>query len=154
MNDNPLPDPIEESTVYCLNISAHYENLNAVREFVGWIASAAGMSERSVFAVQMAADEACTNIIEHAYGGESNQKIDCFCQVTPQELVITLHDHGQPFNPLKVPEPDFTASLEERDNGGLGLYLMRKLMDDVQFTFQPSDQPRDNILTMIKRRTT
>lgn len=154
MNVNSLPDPVEESTVYCLTISAHYENLNAVREFVGWIASGCGMSEKSVYAVQMASDEACTNIIEHAYGGESNEKIDCFCQVTPQALVITVHDHGEPFNPLEVEEPDFNASLEERDNGGLGLFLMRKLMDEVQFTFKPSSQPSDNILTMVKRRTT
>jgi len=153
MNADFLSGPIEESKTYCLTVAARYENLNSVREFVGWIAEQIGMAPKSVFAVQMAADEACTNIIEHAYGGEGDYPIECFCQVTPQALVIRLHDHGEPFNPLEVAEPDLTVSLEERDNGGLGLFLMRKLMDEVSFTFRPSDLPSDNILTMVKRRT-
>jgi serine/threonine-protein kinase RsbW len=141
-----------DSRMHSLIVHAYYENLDILREYIGRIAIDYGMSPKDVYAVQMAVDEACTNIIEHAYGGESDKSIDLYCQETPEALVITLHDHGTPFNPLEVPQPDFDAPLEERDNGGLGLYLMRQLMDEIHFTFIPGSLISDNTLTMVKRR--
>ena len=133
---------------------AQFESLDAVRDFVGQAAKSCGLDETAVYAVQMAVDEAFTNIIEHAYGGECLEEIQCSCAIGKDELTITLKDCGEPFNPVEVPEPDLDAGLEQRQAGGLGLFFIRNLMDEVQFTFVPKTAGQEgcNILTMVKRK--
>jgi len=126
-----------------------FESLARIGEFVTRAAVAASFDATAVYAVEMAVDEACTNIIEHAYGGEDRGDIECTCQVKAGELRVTLRDYGHPFDPASVPEPNITASLEERQEGGLGLFLMRKLMDEVHFEFT---HHAGNILTLVKRK--
>ena len=126
-----------------------FDCLSKISGFVVGAAGVAGLDADAVYAVEMAVDEACTNIIEHAYGGEGQGDIECTCQINHGELTVTLRDYGCPFEPSEVPEPDIDAALEERREGGLGLYLIRKLMDDVNFEFTPDSC---NILTMVKRR--
>jgi anti-sigma regulatory factor (Ser/Thr protein kinase) len=141
-----------DSQSHSLIVQAYYDNLDIVRDYIGRIAEDCGMSLKDIYAVQLAVDEACTNVIEHAYGGECDKSIDLYCEVTPEALIIRLHDHGEPFNPLEVPQPNFEVPIEQRDNGGLGLYLMRQLMDEIQFSFIPGEAVCDNTLTMIKKR--
>lgn len=131
---------------------AQYESLEAVREFVGQIAETFGFDAKAIYAVELATDEAFTNIVEHAYGGESKELVECTCQTHLMDLTIILHDCGQAFDPTCVPEPDLEAPLEDRETGGLGIYFMRKLMDEVHFT--PASETSDgcNTLTMIKRK--
>lgn len=134
---------------------AQFESLDSIRDFVGKAAEDFGFNGKDVYAVQMAVDEACSNIIEHAYGGECQDKIECTCLLDAQTLTIQIIDCGERFNPLEIPEPDLDASLEEREAGGLGLFFMRKLMDEVNFTFNQdvdSENIGCNILTMIKHK--
>jgi serine/threonine-protein kinase RsbW len=126
-----------------------FDSLSKMSEFVTRAASAAGFSQTAIYAVEMAVDEACTNIIEHAYGGEERGDIECTCQVSEGELTVTLRDFGRPFDPSGVPEPNIHAGLEERREGGLGLFLMRKLMDEVHFEFTADS---GNVLTLVKRK--
>jgi serine/threonine-protein kinase RsbW len=99
--------------------------------------------------VQLAVDEACSNIIEHAYGGEDRGVIECSHRIRDGDLTIVLRDYGQPFDPAAVPEPDVEAGLEERPEGGLGLFFIRKIMDEVIFEF---DSVTGNVLTLVKRK--
>ncbi|MDH4137960.1 MAG: ATP-binding protein [Anaerolineae bacterium] len=128
---------------------ARFDSLAAIGEFVTRAAEAAGLDARAVYAVEMAVDEACANIIEHAYGGEGRGDIECTCIVKNNELTVILRDYGCPFDPTSVPEPDLCASLEDREVGGLGLYCIRQLMDKVRFEFTPDS---GNVLTMVKRK--
>lgn len=128
-----------------------FDSLSKISGFVVDAAGAAGLDADAVYAVEMAVDEACTNIIEHAYGGEGQGDIECTCQINHNELTVTLRDYGCPFEPSDVPEPDIDAALEDRQEGGLGLYLIQKLMDEVHFEFTADF---GNILTMVKRRET
>lgn len=139
----------EASYVQSATFPGRFESLAEIGDFVTRAAEAAGFDARGVYAVQLAVDEACSNIIQHAYGGQDRGVIDCTCRVLPEALVIVLKDHGRPFDPEAVPAPDLKASLEERQGGNLGLYFMRELMDEVHF-----DRTSDafNVLTMIKRR--
>ena len=123
-----------------------FESLAAIAEFAGRAAKAAGFDAQTIYAVQLAVDEACSNIIEHAYGREDVGEIQCTCQVDPSGLRLVLHDHGRPFNPASVPDPDLASQLEGRRVGGLGLYLIHKIMDEVQFEFDTSG----NTLTLTK----
>lgn len=127
---------------------ARFECLDEIRETVAEIARDGGFNEKSVYSLQLAADEAASNIIEHAYQGESENLLFMTCDMRGDELVITMLDTGRSFNPAAVREPDLKADLSEREIGGLGVYLMRKLMDSVQYKITKAG----NLLTMTKRK--
>jgi serine/threonine-protein kinase RsbW len=127
---------------------ADFDNLDEIREFVGEAARQVGFSDKDIYAIQLAADEASSNIIEHAYAGIEGGKIEIDLNISDKVLKITMRDQGKSFDPSSVPEPNIKADLSERKIGGLGMYLMRKLMDEVSYTTSPE---KGNILIMIKR---
>ena len=131
-----------------LTVDGRFENLASIADFIIEAAQASGLSERAIFDVQMAVDEACANVIQHSYGGEGKGKIALRCELVNGDFVVTIRDHGRPFDPECVPAPDLTCSLAERREGMLGLYFMRQLMDEVCFRFDAEG----NELTMVKRR--
>ena len=132
-----------------VQFSAKFEFLDEIREFVGDIARAGGFGDKDVYNIQLAADEAASNIIEHAYEGVSNGVLELSCGVKANTITIILVDHGESFDPSEIPMPDLKADLSERKIGGLGIFLMRKLMDEVRYEVKPN---KNNVLTMIKRK--
>lgn len=130
-----------------------FDSLAAIGEFVTRAAEAAGLDVCAVNAVQLAVDEACSNIIQHAYGGEGQGDIECTCRINNAGLTIILRDHGCPFDPSRVPEPNPCPDLDDDEctGGGVGLYFMRQLMDELHFEFTPGSE---NVLTMVKRKET
>jgi anti-sigma regulatory factor (Ser/Thr protein kinase) len=134
-----------------LTVPGRFEHLAQIAEFVTQAAREAGLTDDDVFHVEMAVDEACSNVIEHAYADTAGE-IDLTCFIPEYgRLDVVIHDHGEPFDPEAVPEPKVGdgAGLEAMQEGGLGLYFMRKLMDDVRFSFSPGD---GNTLYMVKRK--
>jgi anti-sigma regulatory factor (Ser/Thr protein kinase) len=131
-----------------ITFDAKFDNLDKIREFVGEIARQGGFSDKEIYSIQLAADEASSNVIEHAYAGVGHGKIEIDCSISEAELKIIMRDHGKSFDPSTVPEPNIKADLSERKIGGLGMYLMRKLMDEVSYE---SSADTGNVLTMIKR---
>lgn len=131
-----------------ITFDANFDNLDEIREFVGEAAQQVGFSDREIYAIQLAADEASSNIIEHAYTGMQGGKIEIECNVFEGGIKIVMRDQGKSFNPSSVPEPNVNADLSDRKIGGLGMYLMRKLMDEVSYE---SSAETGNILTMVKR---
>jgi anti-sigma regulatory factor (Ser/Thr protein kinase) len=150
---DPAPD-LSSGTLETMLYPAQFENLDQVREFVGAAAQKCGLDASAVYAVKLAVDEAFSNIIEHAYGGECLENIECQCQIADSDLIVTLRDCGFPFNPAAVPDPNLTSELEDRDIGGLGLYFIRQLMDEVEFSFVPEPKTgrRCNVLRMRKHK--
>jgi len=128
---------------------AKYQNLDEIRGFVTKAASLAGFSEKEIYAIQLAADEASANIIEHAYREDENGSIEVDCSWDGEELKVVLRDRGRAFNPAAVPEPNLVGGLSKRKIGGLGMYLMRRLMDEVVYCSSPEN---GNTMTMIKRK--
>lgn len=131
-----------------ITFDANFDLLDDIRDFVGDMARKVGFSDREVYSIQLAADEASSNIIEHAYAGVQDGKLEVECNIFDGGMKIVMRDRGKPFNPSSVPEPNLNADLAERKIGGLGMYLMRKLMDEVTYV---SSADGDNTLTMIKR---
>jgi serine/threonine-protein kinase RsbW len=127
---------------------ARFEYLDEIRDAVAEVARNGGFPEKVIYSLQLAADEAASNIIEHAYEGVSDASLIMTCSMRGNEIVITMRDHGKTFNPTKVKEPNLKADLSERQIGGLGVYLMRKLMDSVHYESSKSG----NLLTMTKRK--
>lgn len=128
---------------------ARFEFLDEIRELVAQVARESGFSEKAVYSLQLAADEAASNIIEHAYEGVTDASLEITCDMQGDTMVITMRDMGRPFDPSKVKQPNIKADLSDRQIGGLGVYLMRKLMDEVHYE---SNSKTGNLLTMTKRR--
>src|SRR5687768_10981797 len=109
--------------VRTLTVRGRYDCIPSITSFVGEAADAAGLTDDDAFHCRMAVDEACTNIIEHAYGGEDQGAIEITCTINRGTCSIQIVDHGHPFNPDLVPEPKFGGSLDEIRPGGIGLHL-------------------------------
>ncbi len=131
-----------------LNVPGRFDRLEQISKFIEQAGLAAGLDDTAICRCQLAVDEACTNIIEHAYEGEGRGSIDIECEPGAGELTITIADQGKPFNPDSVPEPQLGAPLEDIQVGGLGLYFMRQVMDAVEFSYQEGS----NKLVLVKRR--
>ncbi|MBI5651032.1 MAG: ATP-binding protein [Chloroflexi bacterium] len=120
------------------------EQLTAIRDFVTRVVRQLGAHDDDLFACELATDEAASNAYEHAYtdrGGPIEVKI----WREPDAIVIAVRNWGAPFDPASVQEPDLDAPLHQRQVGGLGIFLIRKLMQDVSFAFDPI---QGNTLTM------
>jgi serine/threonine-protein kinase RsbW len=131
-----------------ISVPASLESLARISDFVTDATTRAGLDDHAAWQVQLAVDEAATNIIQHGYQPGEQGQIEISWRVDGVQFAVTLRDFGRRFNPADVPPPNITATLEEREPGGLGLYLMSRLMDSVRFSY---DEERGNELIMSKR---
>jgi anti-sigma regulatory factor (Ser/Thr protein kinase) len=128
--------------------NAVLDDIPRVIEFVvSWL-QGQGQGKYS-FPVETAVDEASTNVIKHAYGGKGGF-FEISCDMQGSDIVIRIRDRGSPFDPGSVPQPDVSAGLEDRKIGGLGIYIMKKMMDEVNYSF---DIEQGNRLEMRKTTT-
>ncbi len=102
---------------------------------------------RSLYAVNLALDELVTNTILYGFDDAAGQEFQVRLEVSGTELSGELTDEGRAFDPLSVPLPDLTAPLREREVGGLGLHLVRSLMDRLDYRRDGAK----NVLTLVKR---
>ncbi|MDT8357899.1 MAG: ATP-binding protein [Methanomicrobiaceae archaeon] len=102
----------------------------------------------AILDLQLAVEEAITNIILHGYQGASGE-VEIEIQVTEKIAKVRIMDQAPPFDPLSVPDPDRISELSERRTGGLGIYLMRQVADEVSYQFTEGR----NILTIMKKKT-
>lgn len=130
-----------------LHIAADLNNLAVIRDFVQETATALGADPAAIPDVLLAVDEAATNIIVYGYQGQSGT-IEIEMNRMMDSLVICLRDQAIPFDPTVIPPPDLTLPLEQRPVGGLGIYLIRQLMDEVTHRIMPQG---GNELVLIKR---
>jgi serine/threonine-protein kinase RsbW len=121
--------------------------LPAIHDFVDGVASDLGLPYDDAFACRLATDEAATNAFEHAYSGLPG-KVEVALRRDGQDVVLSVRNWGQPFDPDAVPTPEIDKPLDERNVGGLGLFLMRRFMQDVSFDFDPVS---GNVVTMRRR---
>jgi serine/threonine-protein kinase RsbW len=121
-----------------LTIPGRFDRIREACDFVVAGAEGAGFDPDELFRIQLACDEACTNIIEHAYGAEDAGPISISWQNSKGAFTIELRDNGRPFRPDDIPSPSVPDSASDVDDlkvGGLGLHFMRTLMDEVVFSF-------------------
>ena len=132
---------------HVLTVPGRYDKIKEICQFVTQGAEKAGLGETAVFHIELACDEACTNIIEHAYNGENIGDIIVDWQIIDDQFVITLLDNGHPFDTTQIPHVSDAANPDEIKIGGLGIHFMRQLMDEVHF----SENPSGNKLVMKKK---
>ena len=132
-----------------VSFPGRFASLPKISEFVIQAARDAELNDKAVYAVQLAVDEACSNIIDHAYGGEDRGDIECSAIVKDSGLTIILRDRGDPFNPQKISDPKTDVPLENLKSRGVGVFLMRKMVDEVHYEYSPEG---GNVLTLTKRK--
>lgn len=141
---------------HVLTVPGRYEQIKRIVQFVSDGAGMAGLDENAIFHVELCCDEACTNVIEHAYGGEDQGMIRISYQQQGTQFRITIQDNGRPFNPDLIPAPPLLPQTESSPDefvqklkiGGLGIHFMRQLMDEVHFSFDPVG---GNTLLLVKQ---
>ena len=120
-----------------LIVKSRTENLSLIRDFISSQASSSGLIAEEVENIMLAVDEACTNIIKHAYKSYPEGDIVIKLEYNHEKLIISIIDHGNTFNPDTVPDPDLQKYYRNGKVGGLGMYLMKTLMDDVKYISVP-----------------
>ncbi|MFQ5824234.1 MAG: ATP-binding protein [bacterium] len=137
---------------YQLKIPSQTDNLEIIREVVAKVASKVGFNSDEVSKIELAVDEACTNVIKHAYDKNSKKFIEVIIQVDKQKLMVTVTDRGKGFNPEHVKSPNLKEYLEEMRVGGLGIYLMETLMDKVDFEINPGVKTQVRLIKYLVER--
>jgi anti-sigma regulatory factor (Ser/Thr protein kinase) len=130
-----------------LDIEALTENLDAVISFVDAQLEEASCSLKVQMQIDLAVEEIFVNIANYAYHPETGPAT-VRVEVKPDAsaVIITFIDHGVPYDPLAKADPDITLSSDERDIGGLGIFLVKKNMDDIRYEYLNGS----NILTIVK----
>ena len=131
-----------------ITIAATLENIPSVTDFVNQELEGMDCSMKVVMQMDIAIDELFSNIARYAYApntGEATVQVEAV--KAPRAVSVTFIDRGTPYNPLAKADPDTTLSAEEREIGGLGIFITKKTMDTVSYAYENGE----NILTMIKK---
>lgn len=123
----------KSTTTYSISVQASTEHLAEVRNFVAKHAAEFGFKKQDVADIRLAVDEAYTNIIKHAYKNDEKKSVDIELGYNSSEFWISLLDTGDAFDPSNYTKPDVRRKIKEKKRGGVGVYLIRKLMDDVEY---------------------
>lgn len=126
-----------KKTQYQLKIPGQTDNLELIRLFVSAVADKVGFAADEVSKIELAVDEACANVIKHAYAKETKEPIDIAIEIDYKKLAIIITDHGKGFDVNKLSKKNVKDYIAEMRVGGLGIYLMKALMDEVEFNSQP-----------------
>lgn len=130
-----------------LTVEATVENIDAVTEFVDGELEAVDCPMKVELQINVAIDELFGNIAQYAYDPETGPAtVRVEVEKDPLAVLITFVDNGKPYDPLSTPEPDVTLSAEERKVGGLGVFLVKKTMDDISYEYKDGQ----NILRIRK----
>ncbi|MBN1465539.1 ATP-binding protein [candidate division KSB1 bacterium] len=135
---------------YRLRIPSETDNLELIREFVTKVASKVGFNSDDIGKIELACDEACTNVIKHAYAMKTNndkKNLDISIKTDAEKFTLVVTDHGKGFDPDSIKMPNMREYLAQLKVGGLGIYLMKTLMDEVDYQMQPGVK---NQVRMVK----
>ncbi|MCL4813115.1 MAG: anti-sigma regulatory factor [Vicinamibacteraceae bacterium] len=133
---------------FTLHVPSSTQNLAMIRDFVGNVGVQAGLADDDVAKLELAVDEACTNVIEHAHGGDRTKDVVVRAEFDEKSLRIEVVDTGHGFDPATLPEEPLPEMVAHRRSGGLGLRMMKTLMDEVSYEIVPGDRNR---LRLVKR---
>jgi serine/threonine-protein kinase RsbW len=133
---------------FSLHVPSSTENLSMIRDFVKSIGAQSGMGDMDVARLELAVDEACANVMEHAYDSDTTKEVSIRAIVDESSVQIEVIDSGKGFDPAAVEELNLEELVSAKRTGGLGMRLMKSFMDEVHYEMQPGVK---NELKMVKR---
>ena len=133
---------------FTLQVPSSTENLAIIREFVVNVGGQAGLQEAEISKLELAVDEACANVIEHPYGHDISKDVTVRATFDDAVLHVSVIDEGRGFDPASIPPNELDQLVKQRKSGGLGMRLIRTLMDEVQYEIVPGQK---NELHMTKK---
>jgi serine/threonine-protein kinase RsbW len=131
-----------------IRLTSSLDHVGLARDFVAEIAKAVPMNTRQVYDLELAVDEALTNVIEHAYEGRDDAQVELAVTHEGDSFTILITHDGLGFDPASQPDVDLPSYIAERRVGGLGLFLMKKLRDEVEYT---PDSDGRRMIRLVKR---
>ena len=133
---------------FTLQVPSSTENLALIREFVTTVGAQAGLAESEIAKLELAVDEACANVIEHAYGHDASKEMIVRANFDGDSITFEIVDTGKGFDPSQIQQEELESLIAKRKDGGLGMRLIKTLMDEVQYEIGPGQK---NELRMTKR---
>ena len=134
---------------FALHVPSSSENLAMIRSFVSEVASRASLNEEESLLLAVAVDEACANVIEHAYSNDATQQVTVRAVLDEDSIRFDVVDRGKGFDPAVVEHKEPRDLVKQRASGGLGMGLIQRIMDEVVYHIVPGEK---NELRMVKRR--
>lgn len=135
-----------------LRVKADLSSLEEVLAFVNQQLSSLGCTEKTRMQIEIAVEEIFVNVASYAYSEDKQNSRSSYADINvkecedPRSVSVTISDNGIPFDPLARKDPDVTLSADQRKIGGLGIYMVKKSMDHVQYEYKDGQ----NILTFRK----
>jgi len=140
-----MGEVIQDSIV----VEAQTENLHKVREFMSRNVQASALGELDRNKVVLAVDEAVANIMRHAYSGAGSGEVQIAVSANEEKFEITIFDSGSVFDPNDVKEPDMMEHVRLGKKSGLGIFLMRQIMDEVTYNFREGSRNRLHLVKFV-----
>lgn len=137
---------------FILHVPSSTENLALIREFVATVGAQAGMTEADVAKLELAVDEACANVIEHAYGHDASKEVIIRANYDGESISFEIVDTGKGFDPTKITQEALEKLVLQRKSGGLGMRLIKTLMDEVHYEIVPGQKNELRMMKRIKKR--
>ncbi len=134
-----------------VRLPSHTDYLDLIRDFVSRLARESGFDEENIYKISLAVDEACTNVIRHAYGPKGHNFVEVEVEADDIRFTVIVADSGKGFDASLIREPDIKVNMARHKFGGFGLYLMKTLMDEVTFSMNPGVR---NEVRLTKYKTT
>jgi PAS domain S-box-containing protein len=129
-----------------ISIKNRYEDMSLVEDKFAAFAEENDLPDAVKQSMSIVLDEMLNNVISYAYRGEKEKEIEVVFELSGKRLVVTIKDSGVPFNPFARETPDISESIEEREIGGLGIHMVRSLMDEYSY----HRQINKNVVTLVK----
>ena len=124
------------SPLLSISLDNHLAELERLYQVLWRFGKEQGLPHDVINTMNLALEEIVTNVILHGYDGKDKRQILIRCFIQDGAVIAEVEDDGKPFNPLNFPEPDTSQTLEDRPLGGLGIQLVRKVMDSLDYTYQ------------------
>lgn len=129
-----------------LKVKAIMDNYDSCISFIEEQLQQAGFDNKTIIKVVTACEEIIVNVMNYAYSPQEGE-LDITFEEDIDAVKITFIDNGNPFNPLASPDADITLPIDQREIGGLGILMVKKFMDDVNYEYKDNK----NILTVMKK---
>ena len=144
---NKIKNNVKYKCIIC--VQSDYSELNRIREFVQQNASIFGFTDIEASKITLAVDEACTNIIKHTHNHDKSKEIWVAIDTENENFIVNILNEGNPFDPLQVPQQNMNEYFKGYKRGGLGISIMKKLIDDIKY-FPHNESFPKNILRLTK----